>query len=672
MKTAVTILGALLVLGIIGIVSLPFVVDLNKYRVQIKQEVEKKIEGDIDFESIRFRGLGIQIKQLSVRSKGAFENKNLLEVGEARLKVSLGSLLTGHPKATFIFRQPKITLVKNAKGKVNLTELPKKAPEEPEKELKEAESPKKKSKLPGLLLGAKLSLQVEQASLKYIDEKKRSTDAVENLNATLNNVALNSPIDFSVKALLLSSEGKKRLFQGELNIQGRAKVEVERSKKISAIELDTQFALGELKASLQGKITDPELMQVDFKIKTPLLSLSKIKSSFEAMRTYPFDGTMSLEGSIKGPLKKLDQCQTKGNLAIHLKSGSTDLKFKSEISDTLASLNGRFTVEASLLDLDELLPKKQKAFFELSSAHAEPLPKETSQDPFKTVRESPIFKGLRASGKVDIQKMVLRGSEMSQLSSKLDLENLRIFFSQFAMNAFRGKLNLKGDFDIAPPKPQFQLSTVVQNVDLNSLLTFASPKMKNVASGTLTANLALEGKGISFLDAKQYLKGNGKVEMREIELKGLNMGKSLQEQLRLIAIFAGSDILNEELTGRFDSFKSSLLIKEGRLYTPDAVLSAPQYGATLKGFASFDKEIQYDGKVLLPAKKFNSKALQSLADNRGMIGFPFTLSGVLPKFSFAVDAAEVVRMAAKATLTDTAKQKLKEKLGIDLPVDLPF
>lgn len=664
MKTAVTVLGALLVLGIIGIVSLPFVVDLNKYRAQIKQEVEKKIDGEIDFETIRFRGLGIQIKKLSVRSKGAFENKNLLEVGEARLKVSLGSLLTGHPKATFIFRQPKITLVKNEKGGLNVTELPKKT-EEPA--TPPTESPRKKSKLPGLLLGAKLSLQVEQASLKYIDEKKRSTNAVENLNATLNNVALNSPIDFSVKALLLSSEGKKRLFQGELNIQGRAKVEVERSKKISAIELDTQFALGELKTSLQGKITDPELMQVDFKIKTPLLSLSKIKSSFEAMRAYPFDGTMSLDGSIKGPLKKLDQCQTKGNLTIHLKSGSTDLKFKSEISDTLASLNARFTLESPLLHLDELLPRKQKAFFRLRSAYAEP-----SQDPLKTLRESPIFKGLRASGKVDIQKIVLRGSEMSQLSSKLDLENLRFSISQFAMNAFGGKLNLKGAFEVDRPKPEYQFTTVIQNFGLNSLLTFASPKMKDVAHGTLTANLNLTGMGIGLLDAKQYLKGNGKVEMREIELKGLNMGKSLQEQLRLIAIFAGSDILNEELTGRFDSFKSSLLIKEGRLYTPDAVLSAPQYGATLKGFASFDKEIQYDGKVLLPAKKFNSKAFQSLADNRGMIGFPFTLSGVLPKFLFAVDAAEITRMAAKSTLTDTVKQKLKEKLGIDLPVDLPF
>ncbi len=670
MKTAVTVLGVLLVLGIIGVVTLPFVVDLNKYRAQIKQEVEKKIDGEIDFESIRFRGLGIQIKKLSIRSKGAFENKNLLEVGEARLKISLGSLLTGHPKATFIFRQPKITLVKNEKGALNLTELPKKT-EEPEKELKEAESPRKKSKLPGLLLGAKLSFQVEQASLKYIDEKKHSTSAVENLNATLSNVALNSPIDFSVNAELQSSEGARRLFQGELSLKGRAKVEAERSKKISAIELDTQFALGELKASLEGKVTDLDLIQVDLKIKTPLLSLSKIKSSFEALGQYPFDGTMSLDGSIKGPLKKLDQCRVGGNLNIHLKSGSTDLKFKSEISDTLASLNGRFTLDAPLLHLDELLPGKRggMAFFRLPSAYADA---GMSQDPLKTLRESPIFKGLRASGKVDIQKIVLRGSEMTHLSSKLDLENLGFSISQFAMNAFGGKLNLKGGIKMSTPKPQFQLSTVIEKFNLNSLLTFASPTMKNVAHGTVTANLDLEGKGTTLSDAKQNLFGNGKMEMREIELKGLNMGKSLQDQLRLIAIFAGSDILNEDLTGRFDSFKSSLLIKGGRLYTPDAVLSAPQYGATLKGFASFDKEIQYDGKVLLPAKKFSSKALQSLADNRGMIGFPFKLSGVLPKFSFTVDAAEITRMAAKSVLTDTAKQKLKEKLGIDLPVDLPF
>lgn len=669
MKTVVTILGAVLVLGIVGIISLPFVVDLNKYRPQIKEEIEKKIDGEFDVESIRFRGLGIQLKNLSIRSKGAFENKNLLEVGEARVKISLGSLLTGHPKATLRLRQPNITLVKNASGGLNVTELPKKAPPEKQKEEQEAKQPKKKSKMPGLLLGAKLSLQIEQASLKYIDEKKRSTNSVENLHATLNNIAFNSPIDFSVKAFLHSSEGKKQLFQGEISLQGRAKVEVERSKKISAIELDTQFAFGELKATLAGKVTDIESLQTDLKIKTPVLSLAKIKGSFGTLSQYPLAGTMLIEGSIKGPLKKYDQCHVRGNVDIHLESGSTDLKFKSEISDTLASLNGRFTLEAPLLNLDELLPKKRTALPELnfpSLVYAAESGKK--EDPLAQLRNSAMMRGLKASGKIEIQKMVLRGTEMTQLSSKLNLDNLRFSISQFTMKGFQGGLHLKGDIELDRPKPEYRLSTVVQNFNLNSLLTFASSKMKNVAEGTMLATIDLEGKGTTLLDAKQYMKGNGRVEMKEVELKGLNMGKSLQEQLRLVSIFAGSDILDDDLTGRFDSFKSSLIIQEGRLYTPDAVLSAPQYGATLKGFASFDKEIQYDGKVLLPAKKFNSEALRSLADNRGMIGFPFKLSGVLPKFSFMIDVAEMTRMVVKGT----AKQKLKEKLGIDLPVDLPF
>jgi len=664
MKTAVTILGVVLVLGIIAIISLPFVIDLNKYRDQIKQEVEKKIEGEFDFETIRFRGVGIQLKKLSLRSKGAFENKNLLEVGEARVKISLGSLLTGHPKATLILRQPHITLVKNVAGKLNVTELPKKAPSEAEPQ--QALPPKKRSKLPALLLGAKLSLHVEQAILKYFDEKKRSANSVENLNATLNNIAFNSPIDFSVKALLRAEEGKKQLFEGDLSLQGRAKVEAGRSQKISAIDLDTQVALGELKVSVDGKVTDiDDLMRTDLKIKTPVLSLAKIKNSFGALKKYSLDGTMSLAGSIKGPLKKPDQCQAKGNLDIHLTSGSTDLKFTSQISDTLASLNARFSLEAPMLNLDAILPKKRAAFWIPSFVYAEV---GTKEDPLGQLRNSPIFRGLKASGKVEIQKIVLRGSEMTRLSSKLNLNNLRFSISQFVMKGFGGGLSLKGDVNLDAPKPQYQLSAVAQNFNLNPLLTFASPKMKNVAEGTMLATLDLEGEGTTLLDAKSHMKGNGRVEMKDVELKGLNMGESLQEQLRLISIFAGSDILNEDLTGRFDSFKSSLIIKEGRLYTPDAILSAPKYGATLKGFASFDKEIQYDGKVLLPAKKFNSKAIQSLADDRGMVGFPFKLSGILPKFAFMIDTAEIAKMAVKGA----AKEQLKEKLGIDLPIELPF
>ncbi|MBI2645575.1 MAG: AsmA family protein [Deltaproteobacteria bacterium] len=666
MKKVLIGVSAVLVLLVIVVISLPFLLDLNKYKGQIKQEVEKRIHGTFDVESLAIKGLGVNVKNLVITSTGEFKNKKLLSVGEAKIKISVLSLLTANPKATVLLKKPQIYLVKNEAGELNVTTLPKKGGDVPAQEVKEK---KTSSKLPALLLGVKLSFLAENASLQYSDEKTQAKTEVQDLNISLKNISFNSPIDFNVSALLTSRAGKTSFFEGRLSFNGKAKVVTDSSRKLKGIDLDAKASVGDFALSAKGKISDINTLQTDFVISTPSLSVSKIKNSFAPFKNYNIDGTFSMNGDVKGSLKNFDQCLVNAKVNLKLTSGQTDLEFKVSLSEALSHLKGSFLVEASTLNLDEILPaKKAGALKFFAQAYAE----ESKKNPFEAIKNNPLFKGLSGSGKLDIKKIIFRKSELTNLSGDFDLKNLQFSISKLGLKAFKGELSAKGNFRIDTPRPQYRLTTVVQNVQTNPMLTMGSPVLKDVFIGTLNANMDLQGEGATFEDVKKYLTGNGKVDIKDAELKGLNMGEALKQKLQVISIFSGSDIFNENLESKINFIRASLVIKNGKLTTPDALLDAmPGYSAKMKGYASFDKEINYDGSLLLPAKKL-SRSLASVADDKGMVAFPFTLTGVLPKFSFNVDADKVAQMAVKATFKSKMGEKIKEKIGIDLPVELPF
>src|SRR3989338_8815458 len=271
-KVLIGVSSILILLGV-GVVSLPFLLDLNKYKGQIKQEVEKRIHGTFDVESLAIKGLGIEIKNLAITSTGDFKNKKLLNVGEAKVKISVLSLLTANPKATIFLEKPQIYVVKNETGELNMTSLPKKGEEGSAQEEK---GKKKSSKLPALILGAKLSFLAENAALQYSDEKTQAKTEIEDLNISLKNMSFNSPIDFNISALLTSQAGKVLFFEGRLSFNGRAKVITDSVRKLKAIDLDAQASIGDFSILAKGRVSDFNALQADVVISTPSLSVGKI------------------------------------------------------------------------------------------------------------------------------------------------------------------------------------------------------------------------------------------------------------------------------------------------------------------------------------------------------------------------------------------------------------
>lgn len=579
MKKIVWVIGSVVLLLCIVVLSLPLFIDLNKHRAEIKAWVETHTNGEFNVEEIRLNGLGVDIKGLSLQSKGDFKEKHILSVSDAHVKLSFLSLLKFRPQATIYLQQPTLTAVKNEKTLFNFTELMKGYI--PEGDKKSPSSPSKSLLLPAMILKAKLSFVMDDALLKYVDEKSGSTHEIEHLNVSCKNIVIGKPFDFLISALLSEHNEKKQWVEGKILMRGNAMLKTDADKKLKGVTFETVLSLGELTSKIEGDIQDMETLEADFKISTPLLSIGKVKVLFLPLRNFPMDGTFSFNGTFKGKLRELSDCLLDSDMKVHLQANNVDVDIKAELKNTLSDLSATVLV-----------------------------------------------------------------------------------------NAFQGNASLKGTADVLAKEPSILLNAEIQKMQLNSMLSIASVELKDVLTGVLSADIHLQGKGAEMVNFKKNLKGKGKIEIKDGELRGLNMAKSLQEELKLISVFAGTDV-DQNFTGKFTSLRSSLEIENSKLHTPDAILEGKGYGAQLNGWASFDKEIKYKGKVLLPANKFKSKTIAAMADKDKMVGFPFTLEGKLPKYSFQIDTTEVAHAAAKKEVTDRLKQKIKEKIGIDIP-NLPF
>lgn len=651
MKKVLIAIGIFAVLISLLIISFPFIINLNKYKVQIEQEVNKKINGEFHFEKMGFRGLGIQIKNVILASSGNFKQKEILNVGEAKIKVSFLSLLTANPKVMVVLRKPQIYLVKNEEGILNITSLLKKEDSEPTAT---------KSKLPALVLGAKISFVAENALLRFTDEKTSSATSVKNLQISLDNISLNSPIDFKLLAQLSSG-----VFEEKISLKGRAKLLTEGSRKLKGANFDAKIGVGDQSIHLFGDILNFETLQANLNVSTNQAPIEKLKNAILPLRKYSLKGTVSFSGNIQGPLKNFKECKLQARSDLRIVSKKTEISVAATLAETLHRIKGNIRIESPAIHVDDFLTKREG--FLLASAYAEPL---ASKD-FSDFRFNSILRGLSLEGSINVQKLVYRKTELNNMEGKFNLKNLQLSISKFRTDVFKGILSVKGDIRLDTSEPTYQVTTVAENFQVNPMITMFSPALKDVLLGVLNANMVISGSGFGFERIKKRLSGSGKVELKNVELKGLNMGEEIQEKLRLISIFAGSDILNEKLDSRIHFVRSSLFIRDGKLESPDAHLEAPAYKATLRGHTTFEKDINYQGSILIPAKKLSS-SLASLADSNGMVGFPFALTGRLPRFTFSIDAAKVAQMAIRSTLKDSLKQKAKEKFGIDFPLDLPF
>lgn len=279
MKKLAWILGGLLFAFLVAVVSIPLFVDVDQYRSYVTAEANKRINGQLELGKLKLSLWGaVKIHADSIRLKVNGFPEPLLDTKQFHVEIPFSSLLSGQPQVIAVLEAPKIGVVKEADGRMNVLELmPKgrsaeamvtdeavvaaaaaekkagaqknagakrKAVPAPVAESREAVPPAESrpsipppaapaedrvgtpppaaepAKVPALLAGAKLGLRISEGDVRYLDKATKAEYQVAGLDLDARNLGLGSTMDVSLKAPLKGSSSTLS-FSGPVTAEAR-------------------------------------------------------------------------------------------------------------------------------------------------------------------------------------------------------------------------------------------------------------------------------------------------------------------------------------------------------------------------------------------------------------------------------------------------------------------
>jgi hypothetical protein len=247
MKKILWVLGGLFVVVLVALVSVPLFVNVDQYRPVITAEANKHLNGKLELGALKLSLWGaVKIHAESIRlSVNGFPTP-MVDTKDFHLEIPFASLFTGKPRVIAVLDAPQISVVKNQLGKMNALELlnlpvqsglqgaavspgvapPASAPP-PLLAAPKGEAPlpadpgvavtsalpagapapaAEPPKVPALLAGATLGLEVNQGNVHYLDQSTKSEYHVKGLELDAQNLGLGSTMTISLTAPV---EGKK-------------------------------------------------------------------------------------------------------------------------------------------------------------------------------------------------------------------------------------------------------------------------------------------------------------------------------------------------------------------------------------------------------------------------------------------------------------------------------
>ena len=130
-------IAIILVICLILLVAAPFLVDLDRYKTPIIEQVQSHINRDIDFEHIELTiltGLGAEIQGLRISDNPAFSKDDFLRLDRVQVKVELLPLFKKEVRIkSVILKKPVLSIARNAEGVFSFDDIIdalKKGPEE--------------------------------------------------------------------------------------------------------------------------------------------------------------------------------------------------------------------------------------------------------------------------------------------------------------------------------------------------------------------------------------------------------------------------------------------------------------------------------------------------------------------------------------------------------------
>jgi hypothetical protein len=221
--------------------------------------------------------------------------------------------------------------------------------------------------------------------------------------------------------------------------------------------------------------------------------------------------------------------------------------------------------------------------------------------------------------------------------------------------------------------PEFGLTSKVRGLDLAAFFRSAQKSDPKHIQGRANLVLRLAGSGEKWEQIKSTLQGQGQTEVVEGALLDVNIAEGVLSGITGIPGLTNilSPSIREKYPAvfgthdtRFNKLTGSATIRDGKVNIDDLQMVAQDWAVHGNGSVDLDLKLDCRGTLSLSpglsselAK--NVKEVKYIANNKGQLEIPFSLSGTLPEVKPAPDVAYIAGLLKRSAI-EKGIEKIKQ------------
>ncbi len=681
-RIAAILAGVLILL----VLALPYVVSLDAMRARAAAVAEKALHRKVEIGKMRlqiFSGLGAGIEKVAVLNKPGFETRALVSADRISVKVAFWPLLSRRVEVRrMILDGVTVAIESGPDGKLNIDDFLSAG--------KRDSAPASQAAATALLVSR---IEIDRGRALFVDRKvapgKTVTLALEDLTGRITDIGPATPARFDLAARFLADSGRNLKLEGTLGPPpaegpvGQAPLEAAFDAKGLALSRLAPYVGAFQKAdpgtlSIQGRAAGKLLSALELAGRAaldpagPASPIPSLDGTFAFNLDWP-KGTLvvgrslldvaALPLAIEGRLDDLRatpridlRLATPGEVAIDDITGLPGIAGR--LPDNV-KLSGRVRLDARIQgpssDLDvrgsvDAAPFQvavdRQAFLELPAVHAT----------LGSRGKEPL------AGRVTASSGRLKNLSFENLSADWTWEAGSLTLSPSA-GVFAGKLSARVEANLAQPKSESRLALDVQGVQAQPLVESLTT-VRDVLAGSLSGTMTLSTRGLGWEAVSKTAKGEGRLSVADADLRTVQLLPEVARSLSAVGKIAGFQIPASLESTKFSRLETSLRLSDGRVVTPDLVLSGRDVSVSADGSLGLDKTLSYEGRVTLGPSIVKSlgSAGKYMADSQGRLALPFHVTGSVSAPKVAIDESVVLDLGRRV-LARQAQEKVGGTAG---------
>jgi len=650
---------ALVVTIIVAIVSIPFFIDVDRFRPELVDLVNSKINGHFELGKLKLSLWGELAVEADEASLSDLNKNKILSVGKCKLRVPFRSLAVLKPEIRVVMNRPAVHIKKDAQELWNVMGLIKnEKPGSGETSKSSTEKSSAGGSLPAWVNGAAISVLIDEASLELEDVKAQAHYELDHLNLETGPLTMDSLPVFKLTGSLDTTAGGHEGPSGVFELTGK--------EKASALVLLANFDKVYLPlGAFQKKAGTPArfhaiIKKVDSKYWT--------EGSVEPIRLSSDYLKQDLE--VSGEWNASSDAIEKAVLKLKAKA------FDCEIATKLKSFESpkiSVGISSNEMDLDELFDwdKMKKASLEaLKKSEETPV---ASSKQIKSPSSSLAPRNAVGEIALTAKFIKLYKVRLEPVRGSFILKDQKLSGGFDEARVLSGQMKAKAQVDLSSAVPKYAFQTQVEGLSLSEAVASQMELLKHSMTGSLSGEMTGKGEGANARLAKKNLNASGKIQVIGATLTTIDINKMVSDGINgviskvaeRVPTLRGKELKTGNVASEFKRVTSNFTIQNGEFVAPDFFAEAiPQRGVDIKGNTKvglLDYALKADWEVFDTYNLFHVDPI--LIERGKAFRVPISVGGTLlsPKYDYGQIPETLVQIALK-NVGLTAQDKVKDEI----------